>query len=164
MQQPDILGGHPLPNCPYKGSYLPPYNTSTTRYYNPAISSTYYMLFFAFLLFGLTTIFKYNKVKIFNRSITHPSITNKEYIGLFLITGISFLIDGIRYSTDLPFQHPPDAAIRNNTSRDEQWVVGSYVIDAWLLVGSSLLRTVGLMFLTLALNQQRLYRSKGTIY
>jgi hypothetical protein len=109
-------------------------------------------------IFGVATIFKYNQVKIFNRSITHPSITNKEYVGFFMLLAISFIIDGIRYSTNLPFQIPPE---NNFQDAEDHWVVGPHVIDAWLLVGSSLLRSVALMFLTLALNQQRLHRSSA---
>jgi hypothetical protein len=155
----DIIGGRPLPNCPYEGSFLPPRNTSTTRYHNPAVSSTYHLYFVMFLVLAFLTIYKYNNVKIFNRTITDPSITNKEYFFSYLCLALGFLIDAIRYSLNLPFEKAVEITFRQPGK--DQWVVGPYVMDAWLLITSGLLRSAGLLFLTLALNQQRIYRSSG---
>lgn len=154
----DVLHGYPLPNCPYSSSYLPPDVNANFKYHNPAISSTYYLLALTFLVISLLTLVKFNKVKIFNREITHPSITNVEYLFFFLFISIGFIIDAVRYTIDLPFQ-APRYSILNGTLPDPAYVVGPAVMDAWLLLGSSIFRSISLLFLCLALNQQRIHRS-----
>lgn len=46
------------------------------------------------------------------------------------------------------------------TLSSEQWLVGPAVIDAWLLNTSTILRTISILFLSLALYHQILYRSE----
>lgn len=113
----DIIGGVPLPNCPYTTSSIPPIDSNgsskswtssyshdhdSPRLNNPAISITFYLFTLVFLVFSLLTLKRYNQVKIFNRTINHPSVSNIEYFWFFLLLSISCLVDAIRLN--LPLQ------------------------------------------------------------
>lgn len=153
----DVLGGNPLTNCPFPDSSLPPTPSEGAILHFPTVSLSYFVFFASFVIQGLRTLLKYNTVKIFNRKIDHPSVLNKEISVMFFTVAASFLIDGIRYSLNLPISTP-----RNYNFNEEQWFAGPHIIDAWLLLGSSILRSMGLLFLSLGLNQQIMYRSKAT--
>ncbi|KAI8898766.1 hypothetical protein BC833DRAFT_620033 [Globomyces pollinis-pini] len=143
----DILGGIPLPSCPYPRSTF-------LNQFNPSVSFTYASSSIVLFLFGIVTLVHYNKVRIFNRRIKHPSVRNTEYACFYLFLAISFMIDAVRYMHDLPHQQPT-----KNHPNNDKWIVGPNIMDAWLLLASWLFRSLSLMFLTLALNQQRMYRS-----
>jgi hypothetical protein len=155
-RQADVLGGYPLPNCPYKDSAIPPSESPRNQYHNPAISTTYFVFVLCFLFYMAITLLKYSHVKIFNRSIYHPSIRNAEYSLMFLFLSLACAVDGIRYTLDFPHQ------LTNNSlgvMEDETYVVGPATMDSWLLLMSALLRSLALLFFSLALNQQIIHRS-----
>jgi hypothetical protein len=100
-------------------------------------------------------VIKYNRLKIFNRNIDHPSITNTLYSGGFLAMAFSFLVDFFRYVYNLP-----NLSSEYQQGYSNPWLVGPEVMDAWLLIISSLSRSIALLFISLALNQQITYRSR----
>ncbi|KAJ3368849.1 hypothetical protein HDU91_000230 [Kappamyces sp. JEL0680] len=158
----DVLGGVPLPNCPYPTSALPP-DSQTAQYHNPTLSTSYFLFVLFFGSYGVLTLFKYNQVSIFNRHIDHPSIKNHEYALFYLILGISFAIDGIRYSLDFPHK-AIDQTVRGyfNASlpnEDGSYVVGPGTMDSWLLLISACTRSAAVLFLSLALHHQITHRS-----
>lgn len=151
----DIVGGTALPNCPFSNS------PGNGQYHNPTVSTTYYLFFLIFFTLGLMTFVKFNAVRIFNRSISHPSVNNVEYAIGFIIVSFSFAVDAIRYTIDLPHQTQDlnSTIITIYTAGEEKWIVGPQVMDSWLLVTSVILRSASVFCFSLALNQQRTHRS-----
>ncbi|KAJ3130412.1 hypothetical protein HK101_005094, partial [Irineochytrium annulatum] len=184
----DLLGGVILPNCPYPSSSIPapihhpdltgghessplqlqslanhadqpPNEFPTLRLHSPAISSTFSLGSFVCFLFAVTILVNHNSVRVFNRSIRHPSVRNSLWAGFFAVYAFSYGIDAIRYMTDLPisgFDIPSHAIIGGGRT------VAPEIIDAWLLTSSVLLRSLGIFLLCLALNHQLVHRSPGT--
>lgn len=174
----DVIGGRPLPNCPYATSSIPPTDGGIEDggrplYHNPTTSSTFFLLGLTHLIFTLLTLFKYCQVKIFNRIIKHPSVSNYYFACFSSTLAVASIIDGVRYSLDFPHQAIgkfPSASLDGNTSftsnnqagsseEEEHYIVGPDVIDSWLLLGSFIFRSAALYFLTLSLNHQRIHRS-----
>jgi hypothetical protein len=155
MVKVDILGGNPLVNCPFPDSSLPPNPSSNGLVLHyPTLSLTYFVFFVSFAIQGFRILLQYNNVKIFNRQISHPSVKNWELYLMFFALSASTLIDGIRYSLNLPIYTAPDYV-----GLEEEWIAGPHVIDAWLLLASGILRSVGLLFLSLGLYRQAIHRS-----
>lgn len=72
------------------------------------------------------------------------------------------MIDFIRYTLDLPHKiNAPPAEPQRNGRKES--TVEPQVIDAWLLLSSAFLRSFATFAFTLALNHQRVNRSKCEI-
>lgn len=173
IQAYDIIGGRPLINCPFSTSSIPTTDSyGDAVFHNPTISATNFIFVFTFLLFSLLTLFKYCFVKIFNRVIRDPSVSNYYFVGFYLVLGVASMIDGVRYSLDLPMQmqmqinnmNMLDLAESNSSlvesgEEEDRYIVGPEVIDSWLLLASTILRSLALFILTLSLNHQKNYKS-----
>lgn len=97
----DILGGIPLPNCPYPATAIVPSSTlprtAATIYagdkaeqnvlFNPTVSVTYLSLGIMCLGFGLVAGLRMNAVRVFNRKIKDPSVRNVWWALFFSCLG-----------------------------------------------------------------------------
>ncbi|KAH6586565.1 hypothetical protein BASA50_000519 [Batrachochytrium salamandrivorans] len=178
----DVIGGMPLPSCPYlSSSYSPKAYRITSNissdasnissdastiqlqsfvaHPNPATSFTFCTIAVTSLAFAILTLLNYNQVRIFNRRISHPSVLNRELAAFFFVISISFFIDTVRYVLDTAHASRPIVPLMPNLSNSTKgpptsYIVGPHVIDAWLLMASSLLRNIAAFLLSLALNKQ----------
>ncbi|TPX65977.1 hypothetical protein SpCBS45565_g04795 [Spizellomyces sp. 'palustris'] len=156
----DILGGLPLPNCPYLSSSLPPTepgsNYGTPALHSPTVSLTFLTIGVTCITFGIIAAAKYDSARVFNRTIRDRSVRNGWWAAYFLVLGVSFVIDFIRYALDLPhMSRKPDRGSGKEATVEPQ------VIDAWLLFISAVLRSFSVFSFTLALNYQRKNRSSS---
>ncbi|EGF78747.1 hypothetical protein BATDEDRAFT_90540 [Batrachochytrium dendrobatidis JAM81] len=169
----DIIGGVPLPNCPYANSALPPdsqspvFNSSigathlqeqAFSYHNPATTSTFMVISVASCIFGILTLANYNQVRIFNRCISHPSVLNREFAAVFFTVSFSYGIDTVRYmlNTSHASRHIVHSSNLPNfpSSPPVSSIVGPHIIDAWLLIVSSFLRMLAVSLASFALLKQ----------
>ncbi|KAI8806900.1 hypothetical protein BJ742DRAFT_346334 [Cladochytrium replicatum] len=186
----DILGGISLPNCPYFDSQLPPLSKSSApqqppapvlslwfTIYNPVTTLTFLAIAITCIAFAIYIPARINTVRVFNRKINDPTVKNGWWALFFGAVGTSFLIDSIRYCSNLPrFSSPGDGDLpaysiagddgspgssTGGRRRDPPtWSIEPKEIDAWLLLTSALFRSVSVMFLSFALDHQRKYRSE----
>ncbi|KAI8821716.1 uncharacterized protein EV422DRAFT_578010 [Fimicolochytrium jonesii] len=156
----DILSGHPLPTCPYPSSSLPPPSSPGPKLHNPNVSLT-------FLIIGLTSVVfagvvkgRYDGARVFNRRIGDASVRNGWWSAWFAVLGVSFLIDFVRYTLDLPHQRSTTPIIVEPIAGSKkEATVEPQIMDAWLLLSSAVLRSFATLLLTLALNYQLQHRS-----
>ncbi|KAI8805942.1 hypothetical protein BJ742DRAFT_391546 [Cladochytrium replicatum] len=187
-EEVDILGGISLPNCPYFDSQLPPLSKSSApqqpaavlslwfTIYNPVTTLTFLAIALTCIAFAIYIPARINTVRVFNRKINDPTVKNGWWALFFGAVGTSFLIDSIRYCSNLPrFSSPGDGDLPvysvvgddgspgssgGGRRRDPPtWSIEPKEIDAWLLLTSALFRSVSVMFLSFALDHQRKYRS-----
>ncbi|KAI8905609.1 hypothetical protein EDD86DRAFT_249182 [Gorgonomyces haynaldii] len=131
--------------------------TYTTVFHNPAISTTYVLLSVCLMSFGVLTLYKLGNVIIFNRKILHPSVQNTHFGVFFLLACLGFGLDAVRYGLGISNAKPI------SSFQEEHWIVSSAVIDAWMLLGSAILRTLSHLFLGLGLHEQILHRSTTAV-
>lgn len=172
----DVIGGRPLPNCPFPSSSIPPIQEGGDPeggrpvYHNPTTSTTLFLFALIFLIFAFLTVFKYSQVKIFNRIIKHPSVSNYYSVAFFTALSFACTLDGLRYA--LNFSHKtiqeeqggcsstkPNFLDDSPVEGEERFIVGPDVIDSWLLLASMISRSFSLLLLTLSLNHQKNHRS-----
>ena len=156
----DILGGLPLPNCPYAGSTLPA-NSASPLLHNPSISIIHLLACIICVGLAVITATKYNKLRIFNRVVEHQSINNILYFWMLLAMSTAFLVDGLRYSLNLPFDHRTSSSVKYIRNSGDSLLVGPQVMDAWLLLVSSFARSASGLLLTFAMNQQVVHKCSG---
>ncbi|KAI9014872.1 hypothetical protein BC832DRAFT_589355 [Gaertneriomyces semiglobifer] len=149
----DIIGGVPLPACPYKDSEL-------DGFHNPTASLTFLLIGVTAITFAIIVAASYDSATVFNRRIRDKSLRNGWWAAHFLVIGISFVIDAIRYSLNLPFTIS-EGDHKLGSERRKETTVAPEVIDAWLLLVSVGLRSFAVFTTTLALDHQRKYRSSA---
>lgn len=88
----DILGGLPLPNCPYPSSSLPPPEPGTKyrvdALHNPTVSFTFLTIGLTCLVFGIVAAAKYDSARVFNRRIRDKSVRNGWWATFFIVIGV----------------------------------------------------------------------------
>lgn len=129
----DIIGGLPLTNCPDP-------NTSLGEHFrNPTILILYMVLGFVCCVFALITVRNYNSVRVFNKHIRTPNVSNTLWIIFFLAVATRATFDAFRYGLDVQDQDSD--------------------VNTGLYLASLVMDGVVVLCLTLALNHQKRYRS-----
>ncbi|KAJ3152313.1 hypothetical protein HDU89_001533 [Geranomyces variabilis] len=168
----DVLGGTPLPSCPYPSSTL-----SFLPLASPNVALPHLIAGTLCVALAIAVKTRYDGARVFNRTVADSSVRNGRWAAYFALVGLSFLIDFARYALDLPHRvantptlkpmpTPPDASaavgVSPGSTRKET-TVEPHVIDAWLLITSAVLRSCAVCLLALALNHQLLYRSNAIL-
>ncbi|KAJ3145727.1 hypothetical protein HDU86_000821 [Geranomyces michiganensis] len=168
----DVLGGTPLPSCPYSSSTV-----SFLQLASPNVALPHLLAGTLCVAFAVAVKTRYDGARVFNRTVADSSVRNGRWAAYFAVVGLSFLIDFARYALDLPHRlvntptpapppDPPHAAetlpVSPGSTRKET-TVEPHVIDAWLLLTSAVLRSLSVFLLALALNHQLLYRSNAIL-
>ncbi|KAJ3116060.1 hypothetical protein HDU96_010526 [Phlyctochytrium bullatum] len=173
MARIDLLGGEPLPNCPYPSSSIPPVLTQPNgsaspsssepdyRLHNPAASFTFSTLAVVCMAFAITILVQYNSVRVFNRTIRDASVRNTLWALFFAAFGMSYGLDAIRFITDIANMGFGSDMEPEPGSGDG--VVAPETLDNWMLMFSAFLRILGVLFLTAALEHQLVHRSPGRV-
>ncbi|KAJ3106021.1 hypothetical protein HDU97_007205 [Phlyctochytrium planicorne] len=177
----DLIGGIPLPNCPYADSTipprssLPPINASSTGNWslfpqdpypfllqNPAITVSFTIISTMCIVLSLTILVQFNQVRVFNRTIRDPSVRNTHWAAFFAANGVSYGFDAIRYFTNIARAgYEQRVQVQTTGGLSGEGTVAPETIDAWLLMSSAFLRGFAAFLLTLALEHQLVYRSPG---
>lgn len=146
-----------MPNCPYGASYIDVWGVVI---HNPAISITNIVLSIVCAGLGSMTFARFHHLKLFNRLVTHPTVSNSPFSYFFFTLSLCFALDGLRYAIDTArATRTANASIAQTDS-----IVQPHVIDAWLLVSSCLLRSIAVLLVTVALNRQLKHRSGCKLY
>lgn len=148
----DILGGIPLPTCPFNNTALPSLETEYPFHIlNPSTALFYLFFSFIYLSLAVAVWTKLSSLKIFNRKIKDYSILNRMLGIYFLLQSLAVFIDAIRYALNLPFD--------SVKKKRPVGAVDSQIIDNWLLLSTTLLRSTSILFLCFWLNNSRIYKS-----
>ncbi|KAI9208610.1 uncharacterized protein BJ171DRAFT_577711 [Polychytrium aggregatum] len=126
---------------------------------NIVVSVTYFVLATMTLVMAATVAANYSSLAVFNRQIRHPSITNYSWVACFFALSLALSIDFYRYAFDYP-NSPFTIPDHVGGVASEIWEVHPRVLDARLLLVSSLARSCSVLFMTLALLHQLKYRSQ----
>ncbi|KAI9005701.1 hypothetical protein DFJ74DRAFT_712732 [Hyaloraphidium curvatum] len=101
--RPDILGGLPLPGCPFSTSSLPSAPDRSTLFvvHRPVTSAAQLVLAIATAGFALFTALRLNSVTLFSRLIENKTLRNGYAAAFFLCIAAAAFIDTARYSTGI---------------------------------------------------------------
>ncbi|KAI3640869.1 hypothetical protein MIR68_001747 [Amoeboaphelidium protococcarum] len=165
----DVLGGMPLPSCPHN-----PYNLALNQppidelpgkssiFGIPSASTSLISLFgFAFaFMFVLIIFIRLNSIYLFGRVIDFKSVQSHLYGYTLLILSIALLLNAIRYMINLPYYVFMDSS---DGGQRYQQIQNGKAVDNALLLTISVLNSLSLFILTLALHWNWKYRTHGFI-
>ncbi|KAI3651089.1 hypothetical protein MP228_004570 [Amoeboaphelidium protococcarum] len=165
----DVLGGMPLPSCPHNPYNLaldqPPIDElpgKSSIFGIPSASTSLISLFgFAFaFMFVLIIFIRLNSIYLFGRVIDFKSVQSHLYGYTLLILSIALLLNAIRYMINLPYYVFMDSG---DGGQRYQQIQNGKAVDNALLLTISVLNSLSLFILTLALHWNWKYRTHGFI-
>jgi hypothetical protein len=156
----DFIGGEPLLSCPPTQTLPEPIFWGI---HSPTITMNNSIQAALFLSFAITIAFRYSRIRLFGRTIKSSYISNHLWIWYFISIGLCATIDAVRYSLNLPFYvySKPSSPVNPNTDL-EFWrheITNLKNADNGLLLTSTIIRCIGMLFLMLALRWQHRFRS-----
>lgn len=151
----DLAGGMPMPSC----------NGSLLGIHSPSLSITACVAALLALGFGITSC-RYNRIRLFGRTIRSTYISNHLWVYFFLVVAAEMTLQTVRYALNTPnYIYQPLPEIKSpsldNLKDSVYWkdVLAVQRVDSGMLTAQLTLRVVSLFLLALALLWQCRYRS-----
>ncbi|KAI9364482.1 hypothetical protein DFJ73DRAFT_809656 [Zopfochytrium polystomum] len=165
----DILGGIPLPNCPFNTTAIVVPIPPVPVYAHPFILH-FPVVSVSFIAAGLSCatlvvfiLTRLNSLSVLNRRISHASIKNWLWAWVFALFAISYLGDGTRYALNLPAAKSVDSRSFSDAEADDLQgaIVHRKVVNDWIVLSVACSRVLAVSMLALALHHHRTYASAG---
>lgn len=168
----DIIGGIPLLSCPPYNQTTPPVGWRSMGMFNPTITITFAIHAFISLLFAFLIYWRYNSVSLFGRRIYNNYISNTYWFAYFISIALEAILEATRYWLNLPYRQIPSTnpsipssdgpSISDSNVDSDTMDSATYfkLVDAAMLICTTVLHSFTLLFLACALRWQISHRGK----